>query len=46
MSCFVLPSLFFFYLNVSINRLNTSVGEERAVFSAIDYSYLCYFFLK
>ena len=33
----MLPRLFY-YLNVSFNILITSVGEERAGFSAIDYS--------
>ena len=36
MSYFVLHSLL-----VSFSRLNTSIGEEGAVFSAIDYSYCC-----
>ena len=38
MSYFVLCSLLFtFFKNVSFSRLITSVEEERAVFSAIDY---------
>ena len=37
MSYFVLPIMLFTFSNVSFSRLITSVGEERAVFSAIDY---------
>ena len=33
-------------LNVSFSKLITSVGEERAVFSAFDYSYYCCFCSK
>ena len=36
---FVLPSLVVYYLNVSFSRYYIPVGEERAVFSANDYSY-------
>ena len=40
MSYFVLPSLLFKIVkNVGFSRLITSVGEERACFSAIDYSF-------
>ena len=39
MSYFILPSrLFTIYINVSCSRLITSVGVERAGFSATDYS--------
>ena len=34
------------YSNVSFRRLITSVWEERAVFSAIHYSYFCSFWSK
>ena len=43
MSYFILPS---YYLNVRFSRLITSVGEQRAGFSAIDYSYFCCFCLE
>ena len=42
----VLHRIFVYYLNVSFNRLITSVWEERAVFPAIDYSWFCCFFSK
>ena len=35
-----------YYLNVSFSRLITSVGEVRAGFSAIEYSYFCCFCSK
>ena len=34
------------YLNVRFSRLITSVAEERAVLSAIDYLYFCCFYSK
>ena len=36
---FVLPRLLFTFQNVSFSRSINLVGEERAGFSAIDYSY-------
>ena len=44
MSYFELPSLVVYYLNVSFSRLHLSRGKE-SCFSAIDYSYFCFFFL-
>ena len=32
------------YFNISLSRLITSVGEERAVFSAINYFYFLFLF--
>ena len=35
-----------YYLNVNFSSLMNSVGEERAGFSDIDYSYFCCLFSK
>ena len=40
---FCIADSFFNYINVSFDGLNTSVGEERADLSTIDYSLLCSF---